>query len=155
MQVLVSTASKHGSTADIGRAIADVLIGEGIEARILAPEEVTSLDSYDAIILGSAVYAGHRMKPMRELVDRLEAELAGRPVWLFSSGPIGDPPKPEEDPVDVAPIMEKTDARAALNFHLTKSEKKDIAGALKSTRNQQTFAQFNRLIKNSHSLTIR
>ncbi|HEX6432232.1 MAG TPA: patatin-like phospholipase family protein [Niastella sp.] len=50
---------------------------------------------------------------------------------------------------------EKNDARAALNFHLTKSEKKDIASALKSIRNQQTFAQFNRLIKKSHTLTIR
>ncbi|HSJ84710.1 MAG TPA: flavodoxin domain-containing protein [Acidimicrobiia bacterium] len=111
MKVLVTTASKHGSTADIGRSIADVLTGEGIETRILAPEEVSSLDSYDAIILGSAVYAGRWMKPMRELVDRFEVELAGRPVWLFSSGPIGDPPKPEEDPVDVASIMEKTSAR--------------------------------------------
>ena len=116
MKVLVSTASKHGSTADIGRSIVDVLTGEGIEARILAPEEVTSLDSYDAIILGSAVYAGRWMKPMRELVDRFEVELAGRPVWLFSSGPIGDPPQPEEDPVDVASIMEKTAARDHLLF---------------------------------------
>src|SRR3970040_350267 len=116
MQVLVSTASKHGSTADIGRSIVDVLTGEGIEARILAPEEVTSLDSYDAIILGSAVYAGRWMKPMRELVDRFEVELAGRPVWLFSSGPIGDPSQPEEDPVDVASIMEKTAARDHLLF---------------------------------------
>jgi menaquinone-dependent protoporphyrinogen oxidase len=138
MRVLVSTASKHGSTADIGRAIADVLIGEGIEARILAPEEVTSLDSYDAIILGSAVYAGHWMKPMRELVDRLEAELAGRPVWLFSSGPIGDPPKPEEDPVDVAPIMDKTAARDHLLFAGRIDRKKlnfgerAIVGALKA-----------------------
>jgi menaquinone-dependent protoporphyrinogen oxidase len=56
------------------------------------------------------------MKPMRELVDRFEVELAGRPVWLFSSGPIGDPPQPEEDPVDVASIMEKTAARDHLLF---------------------------------------
>jgi menaquinone-dependent protoporphyrinogen oxidase len=138
MQVLVSTASKHGSTADIGRSIADVLVGEGIEARILAPEEVTSLDSYDAVILGSAVYAGHWMKPMREMVDRFEAELAGRPVWLFSSGPIGDPPKPEEDPVDVASIMEKTGARDHLLFAGKIDRKKlnfgerAIVGALKA-----------------------
>jgi menaquinone-dependent protoporphyrinogen oxidase len=32
-------------------------------------------------------------------------------VWLFSSGPIGDPPKPEEDPVDVAGILAATRAR--------------------------------------------
>jgi hypothetical protein len=52
-------------------------------------------------------------------------------------------------------VPEKSDARAALNFHLTKSEKKDIASALKSAGNQQTFAQFNQLMKNSHSLSIR
>jgi menaquinone-dependent protoporphyrinogen oxidase len=33
------------------------------------------------------------------------------PTWLFSSGPVGDPPKPEEDPVDVAEVSEKTSAR--------------------------------------------
>jgi len=138
MKVLVSTASKHGSTADIGRSIADVLTGQGIEARILVPEEVTSLDSYGAIILGSAVYAGRWMKPMRELVDRFEVELAGRPVWLFSSGPIGDPPTPEEDPVDVDPILEKTSARDHFLFAGKIDRKKlnfgerAIVGALKA-----------------------
>jgi menaquinone-dependent protoporphyrinogen oxidase len=62
-------------------------------------------------VLGSAVYAGHWLQPARELVDRCGSELAARPVWLFSSGPIGDPPKPEEDPVDVAEITAATRAR--------------------------------------------
>lgn len=44
-------------------------------------------------------------------MDRSGDALAARPVWLFSSGPIGDPPKPEEDPVDVAEIMQATKAR--------------------------------------------
>jgi hypothetical protein len=38
----------------------------------------------------------------------------------------------------------KEDARAALNFHLTKSEKQDIAEALESENNQYAF---HRLIK--------
>jgi hypothetical protein len=50
-------------------------------------------------------------------------------------------------------VPEKNDARAALNFHLTKSEKKDIGNALSSTVNQQTFVQFNQLLKNNRSLT--
>jgi menaquinone-dependent protoporphyrinogen oxidase len=116
MRVLVTTASKHGSTEEIGRAIAGALTGVGVDARIVAPEDVESLDGFDAVVLGSAVYAGHWMKPMRELTDRLAGELARRPVWLFSSGPIGDPPKPEEDPVDVAPIMEATGAREHVLF---------------------------------------
>jgi menaquinone-dependent protoporphyrinogen oxidase len=138
MRVLVSTASKHGSTADIGRAIADVLTGEGIEARILAPEQVTSLDEFDAVILGSAVYAGRWMKSMKDMTERLGEELAARPVWLFSSGPIGDPPKPEEDPVDVAAISERTGARGHFLF-AGKLDKKTlnfgeraIVGALKA-----------------------
>ena len=31
-------------------------------------------------------------------------------MWLFSSGPVGDPPKPEEDPVDVADLVATTNA---------------------------------------------
>jgi menaquinone-dependent protoporphyrinogen oxidase len=111
MRVLVTTASKHGATAEIGRTIADVLIREGYEVRLLDPEAVTGLDGIDAVVMGSAVYAGRWMKPMRELADRISGEVEGRPVWLFSSGPIGDPPKPEEDPVDVAAITEATGAR--------------------------------------------
>lgn len=111
MRVLVTTAGKHGSTEEIGRAIAGALTGEGIDARVVAPEDVESLDGYDAVVLGSAVYAGRWMKSMRELTDRLAVELALRPVWLFSSGPIGDPPKPEEDPVDVVGVTAATGAR--------------------------------------------
>lgn len=111
MRVLIVTASKHGATADIGRAIADVMSGEGIEALVSEPDRVATLEGVDAVVLGSAVYAGRWMKTMKELVDSDGDELARRPVWLFSSGPIGEPPKPEEDPVDVAPIVEKIGAR--------------------------------------------
>jgi menaquinone-dependent protoporphyrinogen oxidase len=45
------------------------------------------------------------------LAGRAGDALAARPVWLFSSGPIGDPPKPEEDPVDVAELLAATGAR--------------------------------------------
>ena len=116
MRVLVTTASKHGSTAEIGGAIGEVLIEHGIETDVLDPEAVSSLHGYDVAVLGSAVYAGHWMKSMREFAERFAGELAGRPVWLFSSGPIGDPPKPEEDPVDVAAVMATTGARGHAVF---------------------------------------
>jgi menaquinone-dependent protoporphyrinogen oxidase len=57
------------------------------------------------------VYAGHWQKPATPLVDRVGSDMAGRPVRLFSSGPDGDPPKPEEDPVDVADLVAATNAR--------------------------------------------
>ena len=46
--------------------------------------------------LGSAVYMGRWMKPGRELAQRQAAALAARPVWLFSSGPVGEPAKPAD-----------------------------------------------------------
>jgi menaquinone-dependent protoporphyrinogen oxidase len=111
MEVLVTVASKHGSTAEIAKEIASVLNDTEIKVVVSPPEEVQAIDEYDAVVLGSAVYAGHWMKEANELVDRLGDALAGRPVWLLSSGPIGDPPRPEEDPVDVAAVMERTGAR--------------------------------------------
>ena len=116
MRVLVTTASKHGSTEEIGRFIGEVLVEQGIEVGALPPEDVISLHRYDAVIMGSAVYAGHWMTSMKKMAHRLAPELLDRPVWLFSSGPIGDPPKPEEDPVDVAPLMEATGARGHAVF---------------------------------------
>jgi menaquinone-dependent protoporphyrinogen oxidase len=32
-------------------------------------------------------------------------------VWLFSSGPIGDPPKPLENPAEVAAVVKRIGAR--------------------------------------------
>jgi menaquinone-dependent protoporphyrinogen oxidase len=51
------------------------------------------------------------MKPARDVVERSAAELATRPVWLFSSGPIGEPAKPAENSVDVTKIVQATNAR--------------------------------------------
>ena len=112
MKVLVTAATKHGATAEIAATIGDVLRGEhGLDATVVPPEEVATIDGYDAVVLGSAVYAGHWLAPAKELVDRAGGGWAGKPVWLFSSGPIGDPPQPEEDPVDVAEIVAATRAR--------------------------------------------
>jgi menaquinone-dependent protoporphyrinogen oxidase len=111
MRVLVTAATKYGATAEIAAAIAEVLDEHGLEATMLPPEQVERVDGYDAAVVGSAVYAGHWLKPARELVERHSAALADRPVWLFSSGPVGDPPKPEEDPVDVADLLATIGAR--------------------------------------------
>ena len=110
MRVLVTSASKYGATAEIARRIADVLTTSGHDVD-LEPAESTDLIGYDALVIGSAVYAGHWLPAARTLADRVAAELTKRPVWLFSSGPVGEPPKPEEDPVDVAAIVKATNAR--------------------------------------------
>lgn len=111
MKVLVSAASKHGATAGIADAIGSALLTRGFEVVVKEPGHVEEVHTFDAVVMGSAVYAGHWMKPAVELTERFAERFPGRPVWLFSSGPLGDPPKPTEDPVDVVEIMKVTGAR--------------------------------------------
>jgi menaquinone-dependent protoporphyrinogen oxidase len=111
MRALVSAASKHGATAEIAEAIGRRLTERGLMVTVKDPTDIDSVDSYDAFVLGSAVYAGRWQKSARHLVEEHAAKLAGRPVWLFSSGPIGNPPAPTTDPVDVEDILRVTTAR--------------------------------------------
>jgi menaquinone-dependent protoporphyrinogen oxidase len=89
MNVLVTYATRHGATAGIASRIADSLIAAGHDARAVPVEDVTDLDGYQAVVLGSAAYMFHWLKPAVRFARHHHAELAARPVWLFSSGPIG------------------------------------------------------------------
>ena len=110
-KVLVTAASKHGATTAIARAIGEALQAEGLETTVLPPEDVSGVAGYDAVVIGSAVYMGRWLEPAKRLVERDGAALVARSVWLFSSGPVGDPPKPAEDPVDVADLIAAAGAR--------------------------------------------
>jgi menaquinone-dependent protoporphyrinogen oxidase len=111
MRVLVVAASKHGSTAEIATALGESLARRGITAVVNDVADVSDFEGFDAVVLGSAVYAGRWQKAARELVELHDEALAARPVWLFSSGPVGEPLRPTEDPVDVATIASAIGAR--------------------------------------------
>ncbi len=112
MEVWIVVASKYGSTREIGDAIADELRQGGRDCRVLDAAEVSNFTGAGVVVLGSAVYAGRWMKPARKLLEAHGAELVDRPAWLFSSGPTGDPPLPEEaEPVGIAEAIEATGAR--------------------------------------------
>ena len=75
-----------------------MLAERGCEVTVLPPEKAGAVEEFDAVVLGSAVYLGQWMKPARELAERSAGAIASRPVWLFSSGPIGEPAKPADKP---------------------------------------------------------
>lgn len=111
MKVLVSVASRHGASFEIAEEISATLAAAGFETAVLPPDAVTSLDGYDAIILGSSVYVGHWMDSAVNFVERYSKEIATRPAWFFSSGPVGHEPKPDDEPVDVGDLIAATGAR--------------------------------------------
>lgn len=111
MKVLVAVASKHGATLEIGQVIEASIHSSGLDAELKRVDDITSLSAYDAFVVGSGVYAGHWMRAAREFVDIHEGELKEKPVWLFSSGPVGDPPKPLENPAEVVGVVKRLGAR--------------------------------------------
>jgi len=97
MTVLVAYASKHGSTAGIAEAIADALVDHEVKAEAKSVDMVDDLGPYEAVVLGSAVYAGAWMREAVAFAERHAGELSRRPVWLFSSGPLGEDVKDHEE----------------------------------------------------------
>jgi menaquinone-dependent protoporphyrinogen oxidase len=96
MRILVTTASRHGATREIGDRIATVLDAglhrRGVDAQVdrLDAGVVDDVSGYDAVVLGSAVYLGRWLKDAVRLAERELAGLEDCPVWLFSSGPVVD-----------------------------------------------------------------
>jgi menaquinone-dependent protoporphyrinogen oxidase len=112
MKVLVAVATKHGSTLEIGQVIEASLRSSGLDVDLKRVEDVSSLSPYDAVVLGSGVYSGHWLRAAREFAEVHEGELMHRPVWLFSSGPVGDPPTPLENPAEAALYSKRIGVRS-------------------------------------------
>ncbi len=88
--VLVAYATKHGATAEIANCIANVLSDAHLNVKLELADRVDDLTPYEAVVLGSAVYAGSWQKDAAHFLSAHEAALGSRQVWLFSSGPTGE-----------------------------------------------------------------
>jgi menaquinone-dependent protoporphyrinogen oxidase len=113
MRILVGAASRHGSTEEIASEIGKALRAAlpGAEVDVIPLDRLATLEPYDVVVLGSAVYMGRWLDLARQLVSRHAETLSARQVYLFSSGPVGEPPKPDEEPADVAELVRLSGAR--------------------------------------------
>jgi menaquinone-dependent protoporphyrinogen oxidase len=89
MKVLVTYASRHGATQGIAEQIAETLRTRGLDVTLRAVAQAADPSSFDAFVVGSAAYMNHWLGDAAGFVRRHRAVLASRPLWLFSSGPIG------------------------------------------------------------------
>ena len=88
-RVLVTYASKHGSTEEIARAIAHELHERNLDVDCVDVGDA-SLGVFDAVILGSAVYMGRWRSEARHFLKKHSDTLRAIPFWIFSSGPVGE-----------------------------------------------------------------
>ena len=115
MNVLVAYASKRGATAEIAQAVAKTLRDAGLSVECLDAGDVESVDAYDAVVLGSAVYIKRWRGDAKHFLRKHGDELAQRPLWVFSSGPLGEPGNNETPPEWTQPpgIVEKVERLGA------------------------------------------
>lgn len=89
MRILVAYATRHGATRGIAERIARALERPGLEVTLQSVDDARATAEYDAFVIGSAAYMGGWLGDATAFVRRHRKVLAGRPTWLFSSGPIG------------------------------------------------------------------
>jgi hypothetical protein len=80
-RVLVAYSSKMGSTAEIADAIADELRKAGAEVDLSDTRRASPPADYDAVVLGSAVYAARWLGPAKRYLKSHREQLADRPTW--------------------------------------------------------------------------
>lgn len=116
MVVLVVYASRHGATAGIAARIAARLVDSGVPADLRRVDEVETLDTYDAVVLGAPVYDQSWPPEATRFVSAHGDELAARRSWLFSVGSFGDTkrligPLMRKEPRDIAGVRAAVRAR--------------------------------------------
>ena len=122
MKVLVAYGTKYGGTAEIAEKIGQVLREAGLTADVLPVDRAGGLAAYEAVVLGSAVYIGAWRKEAANFLKANADALAGKLVWLFSSGPTGEGDAEEllKDwrlPKALLPIAERVQPRDIAVFH--------------------------------------
>jgi menaquinone-dependent protoporphyrinogen oxidase len=90
MRVQVIYGSRLGATRGIAERIAARLRESRLDVTLQAASPAMPFTDADAFVIGSGVYAGRWAKEAADYVRQHRAILVGRPVWLFSSGPVGD-----------------------------------------------------------------
>lgn len=85
MNVLVAYASRCGSTAGVAERIGQTLSMRGHASRVIPVEEVKDIDSYDAVIAGSAIRTGKWLPEAVDFVGTHQDALSRKPVAYFQT----------------------------------------------------------------------
>jgi menaquinone-dependent protoporphyrinogen oxidase len=103
--VLVAYATKYGSTREVAEKVAERLREHGLQVEAHRAHDVRSLDGYDAVVFGGAIYMFRLVAEGRRFLRRHRKKLSGLPVAVFGMGPIEDE---ERQYVDARRHLDKT-----------------------------------------------
>jgi menaquinone-dependent protoporphyrinogen oxidase len=83
-KILVTYATKAGSTAEVSKKIAQTLSAQGAAVDLMPVQKVTDLQAYSAVVLGSAVRFGQWLPEAVKFVQTNQAALNSKPVAFFA-----------------------------------------------------------------------
>ena len=81
--ILVTYASKAGSTGGVAQAIGQSLADGSAQVVVRPMREVSDLSPYQAVVAGSAIRAGRWLPEARQFVQNHQAALAQKPFAAF------------------------------------------------------------------------
>ncbi len=83
-KVLIVYATKQGSTTEVAQKIGDTLSEKGIDVDVKTAQEVTSLNGYSTVIIGSAIRMASWLPDAVDFVKKHQQTLKETKTAIFS-----------------------------------------------------------------------
>jgi menaquinone-dependent protoporphyrinogen oxidase len=81
--ILVTFASRAGSTAGVAEAIGQTLVGMGLQVDVLPMQEVKDLSQYRSVVAGSAIRGQKWLPEAMQFLSDHRSELSRKPFAAF------------------------------------------------------------------------
>lgn len=91
--ILVTYASRNGSTREVAETVARVLEANGAQTTLLPVFEAKELGRYDGVVLGGSIYSTSLQRDALLFLRKHREALAELPLAVFALGPIRDEPE--------------------------------------------------------------
>lgn len=82
--ILVTYASRTGSTTGVAEAIGKTLAESGAQVEVRPMQDVTDLAPYGAVVAGSAIQGGQWLPEAMQFVQKNQAALSQKPFATFT-----------------------------------------------------------------------
>lgn len=121
-RILIAYDTIHGSTADVADQIGKELCAQGFTVDVRFIGNASSIEDYDVIILGSAIYEFNWLPDARRFVRHHYSTLSSKPVAVFivCSAMYQDTPESREEvrKAFVSPLLDRYPAISPLAIGL-------------------------------------